>query len=87
MCCLKVGFASFQQSAVNFLCEDPEWACLVWQNLANASTVVRLSLVKWAAEGCGWRATVLQEVMLRALQVSLSFTSTNVLPLPCYNKK
>ncbi|XP_056602907.1 thyroid adenoma-associated protein homolog [Triplophysa dalaica] len=68
---LEVGFASFQQSAVNFLCEDPEWACQVWQNLSSGSTVVRLSLVKRAAEGCGWRGTVLQQVMLRALQANL----------------
>lgn len=68
---LEIGFASFQQSAVNFLCEDPEWAYQVWQNLANGSTIVRLSLVRWAAEGCGWRGTVLQQVMMRALQANL----------------
>ncbi|XP_059407167.1 thyroid adenoma-associated protein homolog isoform X2 [Carassius carassius] len=68
---LEVGSASFHQSAVNFLCGDPEWACQVWQHLANGSAVVRLSLVKSATEGRGWRGTVLQRVMERALQANL----------------
>ncbi|XP_026068454.1 thyroid adenoma-associated protein homolog [Carassius auratus] len=68
---LEVGSASFHQSAVNFLCGDPEWACQVWQHLANGSAVVRLSLVKSATEGRGWRGTVLQRVMEEALQANL----------------
>ncbi|XP_065106767.2 tRNA (32-2'-O)-methyltransferase regulator THADA isoform X2 [Paramisgurnus dabryanus] len=68
---LEVGCASFHQSAVNFLCEDPEWACQVWKNLTNGSTVVRLSLVRWATEGRGWRGSILQEVMVRSLQANL----------------
>ncbi|KTG32675.1 hypothetical protein cypCar_00004024 [Cyprinus carpio] len=68
---LEVGSASFHQSAVNFLCGDPEWACQVWQHLANGNAVVRLSLVKSATEGRGWRGTVLQRVMERALQANL----------------
>jgi len=55
---------------VNFLCGDPEWACQVWQSLADGNAVVRLSLVKSAIEGRGWRGTDLQEVIERALQVS-----------------
>ncbi len=57
---------------MNFLCGDPEWACQVWQHLANGNAVVRLSLVKSATEGRGWRGTVLQRVMERALQVSIT---------------
>ncbi|RXN31244.1 thyroid adenoma-associated -like protein [Labeo rohita] len=68
---LEVGSASFHQSAVNFLCGDPEWACQVWQRLANGNAVVRLSLVKSATEGRGWRGTVLQQVMEKALQANL----------------
>lgn len=57
---------------MNFLCGDPEWACQLWQDLANVNAVVRLSLVKSATEGRGWRGTVLQRVMERALQVSIT---------------
>ncbi|XP_039515699.1 thyroid adenoma-associated protein homolog isoform X2 [Pimephales promelas] len=68
---LEVGSAAFHQSAVNFLCGDPEWACQVWQSLADGNAVVRLSLVKSAIEGRGWRGTDLQEVIERALQANL----------------
>ncbi|XP_077097434.1 tRNA (32-2'-O)-methyltransferase regulator THADA isoform X6 [Siphateles boraxobius] len=68
---LEVGSATFHQNAVNFLCGDPEWACQVWQSLANGNAVVRLSLVKSAIEGRGWRGTDLQQVIERALQANL----------------
>ncbi|XP_067262845.1 tRNA (32-2'-O)-methyltransferase regulator THADA isoform X2 [Chanodichthys erythropterus] len=68
---LEVGSAAFHQSAVNFLCGDPEWSCQVWQSLANGNAIVRLSLVKSAIEGHGWRGTDLQEVIERALQANL----------------
>ncbi|KAK7164223.1 hypothetical protein R3I94_002828 [Phoxinus phoxinus] len=68
---LEVGSATFHQSAVNFLCGDPEWACQAWQSLANGNAVVRLSLVKSAIEGRGWRGTDLQQVIERALQANL----------------
>ncbi|XP_056119769.1 thyroid adenoma-associated protein homolog isoform X2 [Rhinichthys klamathensis goyatoka] len=68
---LEVGSATFHQSAVNFLCGDPEWACQVWQSLADGNAVVRLSLVKSAIEGRGWRGTDLQQVIERALQANL----------------
>lgn len=57
---------------MNFLCGDPEWSCQVWQSLANGNAIVRLSLVKSAIEGHGWRGTDLQEVIERALQVSIT---------------
>ncbi|XP_067295364.1 tRNA (32-2'-O)-methyltransferase regulator THADA isoform X2 [Pseudorasbora parva] len=68
---LEVGSAAFHRSAVNFLCGDPEWACQVWQSLANGNAVVRLSLVKSAIEGRGWRGTDLQQVIETALRANL----------------
>ncbi|XP_043096293.1 thyroid adenoma-associated protein homolog isoform X2 [Puntigrus tetrazona] len=68
---LEVGSSSYHQSAVDFLCGDPEWACQAWQHLANGNAVVRLSLVKSATEGRGWRGTALQQVMERELQANL----------------
>ncbi|XP_017580907.2 thyroid adenoma-associated protein homolog isoform X1 [Pygocentrus nattereri] len=68
---LELGSAAFHQSAVYFLCEDPEWVCQVWQNLSSESTVARLSLVKWVKEGRSLRGTSPQKVVMRALQVNL----------------
>ncbi|KAK1792285.1 hypothetical protein P4O66_012240, partial [Electrophorus voltai] len=68
---LEVGSASFHHTAVRFLCEDPETARQVWQNLSGGSMVTRLSLVKWVKEGRAWRGTGLQRVVERELQANL----------------
>ncbi|KAJ8379392.1 hypothetical protein SKAU_G00001700 [Synaphobranchus kaupii] len=74
---LQIGSASFLQNAVHFLCEeavrtgDSRWAGQVWRNLPAESADVQLSLVRWAADGRGWRDTSLQRVMEKALQEQL----------------
>ncbi|XP_066509917.1 tRNA (32-2'-O)-methyltransferase regulator THADA-like [Hoplias malabaricus] len=68
---LELGSVSFHQSAVQFLCEQPEWAWKVWQNLSNESTVVQLSLIKWIKEGQSWKKTSLQKVLVRTMQDNL----------------
>ncbi|KAK3538827.1 hypothetical protein QTP86_015956 [Hemibagrus guttatus] len=68
---LELGSASFHQSAVHYLCDDPEWAWQVWPNLTNGSAVTRLALVKWVKEGRGWRGSRLQHELVKALQGSL----------------
>ncbi|KAI4884419.1 hypothetical protein NFI96_026372 [Prochilodus magdalenae] len=68
---LELGSVSLHQSAVHFLCEDPEWAWQVLQNLANESAVTQLSLVRWVKEGGSWRGTSLQKVLLKAIQSNL----------------
>ncbi|XP_076846062.1 tRNA (32-2'-O)-methyltransferase regulator THADA isoform X2 [Brachyhypopomus gauderio] len=68
---LELGSASFQHTAVHFLCADPDWAWQVWQKLSSGSAVTRLSLVKWVKEGCGWRGTRLQQVVQREIQANL----------------
>lgn len=66
---VQLGSASFHQSAVHYLCEDPEWAWQVWPLLSSGSAVTRLSLVKWVIEGRGWRESHLQHELKKALQV------------------
>ncbi|XP_060763342.1 tRNA (32-2'-O)-methyltransferase regulator THADA isoform X2 [Neoarius graeffei] len=68
---LELGSASFHQSAVHYLCEDPNWAWQVWRHLSSGSAVTRLSLVKWVKEGRGWRGSHLQHELKKALQASL----------------
>ncbi|XP_030647585.1 thyroid adenoma-associated protein homolog [Chanos chanos] len=68
---LELGSASYHQTAVHFLCQDPRWACQAWQNLSTGSDIVRLSLVRWVVEGCGWRGSSLQQVLEKALQDNL----------------
>ncbi|KAI5088412.1 thyroid adenoma-associated protein-like isoform X1 [Silurus meridionalis] len=68
---LELGSSSFHQSAVHFLCEDPDWAYQVWPHLSSGSAVTRLSLVKWVKEGRGWRGSRLQNELEKILQASL----------------
>ncbi|XP_026787175.3 thyroid adenoma-associated protein homolog isoform X1 [Pangasianodon hypophthalmus] len=68
---LELGSASFHQSAVHYLCEDPDWAWQLWPNLSSENAVTRLSLVKWVKEGRGWRGSRLEHALEKALQASL----------------
>ncbi|XP_062874157.1 tRNA (32-2'-O)-methyltransferase regulator THADA [Trichomycterus rosablanca] len=68
---LELGSASFHQSAVHYLCEDPDASLQVWHHLSGGSAVAQLSLVKWVKLGQGWRATSLQKVVEKALQTNL----------------
>lgn len=69
---VQLGSASFHQSAVHYLCEDPEWAWQMLPHLSCGSAVTRLSLVKWVKEGRGWRGSRLQHELEKALQVNKS---------------
>ncbi|KAJ8263673.1 hypothetical protein COCON_G00161300 [Conger conger] len=74
---LQVGSASFLQSAAGFLCEEavrtghPWRAARAWRDLPAEGADVRLSLVRWAAEGRSRRGAGLQEAMEKALRENL----------------
>ncbi|KAM9810968.1 tRNA (32-2'-O)-methyltransferase regulator THADA [Neosynchiropus ocellatus] len=48
---LQVGLACFHQRAVQFLCEDQQWACDIFTNFSAASPELKLLLVTWLTNG------------------------------------
>lgn len=71
--CPQIGVSSFYKQALYFLCEDSEWACLIWSNFSALSAELQLSLVTWAIDGQVPQQYSLKELMQRVLQVRHRF--------------
>lgn len=72
--CIQVGSDSFSNVALNFLCEDPSWMWLVWQDFSSWSAAVKLSLLRWASEACSSMTTsshLLEETLQVCWLISL----------------
>lgn len=65
----QLGLSSFHQQAIHFLCGDVTRACQVWGAFSTLSPDLRLSLVSWLVDGCGWQQSSLPEVIQRVLRV------------------